>query len=64
MTGRGSTVHQHFIGCGEGEARVRVRILAKEKDEVNTRLREAIIIKKLRPELNTREESDLVNLIF
>ena len=64
MTGRGSTVHQHLISCGEGEARVRVRILAKEKDEVNTRLREAIIIKKLRPELNTRAESDLVNLIF
>ena len=41
-----------------------VRILAQEKDPINTRLREAIVIKKQRPELNTREESDLVNLVF
>ena len=63
-TGRGSTVHQHFINCGDGEARVQVRILAKEKDEVNTRLREVIAIKRLRPELNIRTESDLVDLVF
>ena len=64
VTGRGSTVHEHFVLCGEGAAQVRVRILAQEKDEVNTRLREAIIIKRLRPELNTRTESDLVDLVF
>ena len=62
--GRGSTIHEHLIRCGGGTAQVEVRILAQEKDEVNTRLREAIIIKKQRPELNTREESDLVNIIF
>ena len=62
--GRGSTVHNHFLTCGEGTARVSVRIVAREKDEVNTRLREAIVIKRTRPELSTREDSDLVDLIF
>ena len=64
VNGRGSTVHNHLLACGEGTARVRIRIVAKEKDEVNTRLREAIVIKQTRPELNTREESDLVDLLF
>jgi hypothetical protein len=41
-----------------------VRILANEKDAVNTRLREAILIKKRRPQLNTQADSDLVDLIF
>ena len=62
--GRGSTIHEHLVSCGGGAARVEVKIVAKEKDEVNTRLREAITIKKLRPELNTQEESDLVNSVF
>ena len=61
--GRGSTVHSHLKACGGGTANVVVKVLAKEKDEVNTRLREAIIIKKTRPELNTQEDSDLVDLI-
>ena len=64
MTSRGSTVHQHLTSCGAGEARVQVRILAREKDEVSTRLREAITIKKRRPELNIRNESDLADLVF
>ena len=64
VTGRGSAIHEHLLTCGEGAARVQVRILAKEKDEVNTRLREAIAIKRLRPELNTRADSDLVDLVF
>lgn len=62
--GRGSTIHEHLIDCGGGAAQVEVRILAQEKDEVNTRLREAIIIKKQQPELNRREESDLIDIIF
>ena len=64
VTGRGSTIHEHLVNCGGGTAQVRVRVLAREKDEVNTRLREAIIIKRLRPELNTRAESDFVDLVF
>ena len=62
--GRGSTIHEHLVSCAEGTLQVQVRILVKEKDEMNTRLREAVIIKKLRPELNTREESELVKLAF
>ena len=64
VIGRGSTVHQHFLRCGQGNAQVHVAILAREKDEVNTRLREAIIIKKRQPQLNTRIDSDLAALVF
>ena len=63
-TGRGSAIHEHLVACGGGAAQVRIRVLAREKDEVNTRLREAITIKRLRPELNTRSESDLVDFVF
>ena len=63
-TGRGSTIHAHLVRCGRGEAKVRVKILAREKDCVNTRLREAILIKKFQPCLNSREESDLTGLLF
>ena len=63
-TGRGSAIHGHLLGCGEGTAQVQVRVLTREKDEVNTRLGEAIAIKRLRPELNTRADSDLVDLVF
>lgn len=61
--GRGSTIHGHLTDCGGGTAQVEVRILAREKDAVNTRLREALLIKKLRPQLNTREECDLIDLV-
>ena len=37
--------------------------MAREKDEVDTRIREAIIIKKTCPDLNTREDSDFVDLV-
>ena len=62
-SGRGSTIHEHLTRCGRGAARVRVRILARERDEVNTRIREAIVIRRTRPELNTQEESDLVDIV-
>ena len=43
---------------------MQLRILVRAKDEVNTRLREGSIMKRLRPELSAREESELVNLSF
>jgi hypothetical protein len=60
IKGRGSTIHGHLLACGGGTAQVQIKILAKEKDAVNTRLREALLIKKRRPELNIQEDSDLV----
>ena len=63
-TGRGSTVHDHLTACGGGAARIQVQVLAREKDEVNTRLREAILIKSRRPELNVQTESDFVGFVF
>ena len=64
IQGRGSTIHGHLTSCGGGAAHVKVCVLAKEKDAVNTRLREAILIKKRRPQLNTKEDSDLVDCVF
>ena len=64
VTGRGSAIHEHLTTCGSGSSEVQVRILAREADAVNTRLREAILIKKLRPELNTRTESEITDLVF
>jgi hypothetical protein len=63
-TGQGSTIHEHLTNCGGGVAQVQVRILVRERDEVNVRLREAIIIKRRRPELNTRNDSDLIESVF
>jgi hypothetical protein len=63
-SGRGSTIHQHLLACGNGAARTNVRILARERDEVNARIREAIAIKKICPELNTQEEIDLANIVL
>ena len=37
--------------------------MSREKDEVDTRIREAIIIRKTRPDLNTREDIDIVDLV-
>ena len=62
--GRGSTIHTHLKDCGRGTANVAVKVLAKEKDEVNTRLREAILIKKRKPDLNTQADSELADLVL
>ena len=62
--GRDSIIDGHLTSCGGGAANVKVRVIAKEKDEVNTKLREAILIKKRRPQLNTKEDNDLVDLIL
>ena len=64
MTGRGTSIYEHLLRCGQGAARVQVEILAREKDAVKTRLREAILIKKRHPELNTQTGSDLIDLVF
>ena len=63
IQGRSSTIQPHLTSCGNGTPNITVKVLAREKDEVNTRLREAIIIKKTRPELNTQGDSDFVDLI-
>ena len=62
-SGRGSCIHEHLTACGGGMARVSVKIVAREKDAINTRIREAIIIKKNSPDLNTQEDSELVDLV-
>jgi hypothetical protein len=64
FSGRGSMIHGHLLTCGRGTARAQVEIVAHERDEVNTRLREAIVIKRLRPQLNTQEDSDLISHIL
>ena len=44
---------------------ITVTIIAKERDPENLRLKEAYYIRKLRPEINNREErSELTELLF
>ena len=57
-SGRGSNIFDHLTRCGDGTAKVRVRVLAREKDEVNSRIRKAISMRKTCPDLN-RQEFDL-----
>ena len=67
-SGRGSTIREHLLEGGEGTARVIVRVLTREENEGNSRLitrdTETIIIKKRQHELNTRTDSDMVDLTF
>ena len=50
--------------CGGGAANVQIKIVTRERDEVNARMiREAILIKKSGPSLNTQEDSELVDLV-
>ena len=64
VVGRSSLIYDHLSDCGGGQPRVRVSILNKEKDAINTRLAEALKIRVLRPELNSREEQGLEKLLY
>lgn len=64
IPGRSSLIFEHLRTCGNGSPQVEVSILTKEKDAINTRLAEAMKIRALKPELNSREEQGLEGLIF
>jgi len=53
--GRSSTIHQHLTTCTQGN--VQIKILASHKNPINAQLAEATLIKRLKPQLNQREEN-------
>ena len=68
VTRPASSIYKHFAAhhkidnINDG---ITVTIIAKERDPVNLRLKEAYYIRKLRPEINNREErSELTELLF
>ena len=68
VTRPASSIYKHFAAHHKIDNindSIRVTIIAKERDPVNLRLKEAHYISKLRPEINNREErSELTELLF
>ena len=53
-----SSVFQHLQQCGPASPPVHPRVLATDFDSANLRLREAFLIRTLKPRLNSRAESE------
>ena len=68
VTRPASSIYKHFaayLKIDNINDSITVTIIAKERDPVNFRLKEAYYIRKLRPEINSREErSELTELSF
>jgi hypothetical protein len=72
MTNNTSSVYKHINVCTRGSSNnnqllqpVTIRIVAKDRDPINLRIKEAILIKDKKPNLNTREElSELALLVL
>jgi hypothetical protein len=63
-----SSVFKHLRACGEsihGRAGVKASVLAKDRDPINLRIKEAIMIKNRKPMINSKEEmNELASLIM
>ena len=63
-----SSIYKHFAAHHKIDNindSITVTIITKERDPVNLRLKEAYYIRKLRPEINSREErSELTELLY
>jgi hypothetical protein len=63
-----SSVYKHFTNNHDTEnisSKVTIAVIAKERDPVNLRLKEAFYIRKQKPDINSREErSELTELLF
>ena len=51
-----SAFHQHCMSCNNRKQSMQVKIIARDSDPINLRIREAIHIKRQQPTLNRREE--------
>lgn len=62
MTAKDSSVYKHLIDCSgnlrDPISQVDVRIIGCDHDEANLRLRESILISRLKPQLNSRSEME------
>ena len=62
LTRSHSSVHKHIETC---RSEINITILAKDINAINLRLRESIIIKKLKPKMNNKDEClEYQSLIF
>jgi hypothetical protein len=68
LTNNASSVYKHVNVCARDidlRHRVKTRTLAKDRDPINLRIKEAILIKDKRPTINSREElSELALLVL
>jgi len=58
LTMNNSSVYQHFSVCKDGHNIV--KILATDSDPINIRIKEAILIKEKKPNMNTKEELEII----
>ena len=56
MTNNISSVFKHLRSCNT--TNISMRIIATDNDSCNLRLREALFIKKFKPQINNKEEQD------
>ena len=61
-----SSVFKHLNNCQNNvKDAINMTIIAKDTDPVNLRLKEAVYIKKEKPQLNSREErNEVTDLLF
>ena len=49
-------VKEHMIKCMNINEEIEVKVLSRQKDEIDTRISEALFIKKMAPRLNNKTE--------
>ena len=66
LTKPASSVFKHLVSCNNNISPViSMKIVARDTDPVNLCLKEALYVKKERPQINSREEcNELSNLLF
>ena len=56
-----SSIYKHLVACNNNKNNLQVDIIDRERDPVNICLLKAIDIKKNRPSINSRDESNDMN---
>ena len=60
-----SSVYKHLASHGSSESEITVKILIRDNDPVNLRLKEALYIQRKKPKINSKDEcNELVDLLF
>ena len=60
-----SSIYKHLASHGNSENGISVKILVKDNDPVNLRLKEALCIRRKKPKINSKDEcNELVDLLF
>jgi hypothetical protein len=69
LTNENSSIYKHLQSCRIDERRrigdhLKARIAARDNDNINLRIKEALLIKRYRPQLNAREELNELALLI